>query len=111
MKNKKLTDISAELDKLYGAPGTARRAKFDEDAWNFYSSQILQDARKEAGVTQQELAEKIHATKSYISRVEHGIIIPSVGTFYRIINALGKRVDIVPISSATPVTDFAVLQE
>ena len=57
------------------------------------------------------MQEKIHATKSYISRVEHGIIIPSVGTFYRIINALGKRVDIVPVSSATPVTDFAVLQE
>lgn len=31
------TDISAELDNLYGAEGTAERAKFDEDAWNFYT--------------------------------------------------------------------------
>lgn len=45
-KNNQLTDISAELDTLYGAEGTAERAKFDEEAWNFYTSQILLDARK-----------------------------------------------------------------
>ena len=43
-----LTDISAELDKEFGAPGTPERAKFDEEAYAFYTSQILLDARKEA---------------------------------------------------------------
>lgn len=89
-----LTDISAELDALYGAEGTAERAKFDEEAWNFYTSQILLDARKEAKVTQAELAKRLSTTKSYISRVENGLINPSVGTFFRIINALGMRVDV-----------------
>lgn len=94
-KNNQLTDISAELDTLYGAEGTAERAKFDEEAWNFYTSQILLDARKEAKVTQSELARRINSTKSYISRVENGLVSPSVGTFFRIINALGMRVDVV----------------
>lgn len=91
----RLTDISAELDALYGAEGTAERAKFDDEAWNFYTSQILLDARKEAKVTQTELARRLSTTKSYISRVENGLINPSVGTFFRIINALGMRVDVV----------------
>ena len=54
-----LTDISAELDKEFGAPGTPERAKFDEEAYAFYTSQILLDARKEAGMTQSELADRL----------------------------------------------------
>lgn len=95
INNNQLTDISAELDALYGVEGTAERAKFDDEAWNFYTSQILLDARKEAKVTQTELARRLSTTKSYISRVENGLITPSVGTFFRIINALGMRVDVV----------------
>ena len=87
-KNGMITDISAELEKKFGAPGTPERAKFDEEAYAFY-------ARKEAKVTQLELAKRINATKSYISRIENGSINPSVGTFYRIMNALGLRVEIV----------------
>lgn len=90
-----ITDISAELDEEFGKPGTPERAKFDEEAYAFYTSQILLDARKEAKITQSELAKRIHVTKSYISRIEKGLIIPSVATFYRIMNALGMRIEIV----------------
>ena len=94
-KNDKIYDISAELDSLYGKAGTEKRAKFDDDAGNFYTSQILLEARKEAKVTQSELAKRLSLSKSYISRIENGLINPSVGTFFRIINALGMRVDVV----------------
>lgn len=94
-KNNNLFDVSAELDRLYGAEGTPERVQFDEEAWNFYTSQILLEARKEAKVTQSELAKRLSTTKSYISRVENGLINPSVGMFYRIINALGMRVEVV----------------
>ena len=46
-------------------------------------------------MTQAELAAKIHSTKSYISKLENGVIVPSVGAFYRIISALGLRVEVV----------------
>lgn len=94
-KKNMITDISAELDKEFGMPGTPEREQFEEEAYAFYTAQILLDARKEAKITQSELAKRINATKSYISRIENGTINPSVSTFYRIINALGMRIDIV----------------
>lgn len=93
--NHQINDYSAVLDRKYGKRGTAERAKFDEEAYAFYTSQILLDARKEAKMTQSELAERIHTTKSYISRIEKGLITPSVATFYRIMNVLGMRVEVV----------------
>ena len=90
-----IQDYSAVLNEKYGAPGTPERTQFDEEAYTFYTSQILLDARKEAKVSQSELARRIHATKSYISRIENGTITPSVATFYRIMNALGMRVEVV----------------
>lgn len=93
--NHQINDYSAELDRKYGAPGTKEREKFDEEAWNFYTGQILLEARKEAKVTQAELAERTQTTKSYISKIENGVITPSVGVFYRLIAALGMRVEVV----------------
>ena len=90
-----IRDYDKILDELYGKEGTPEREKFEEDAYAYYSGQILQNARKEAGVTQIELAKRTNTTKSYISRVENGMINPSVGMFYRLINALGMRIDIV----------------
>lgn len=90
-----MADYDLVLDKKFGKEGTPERIKAEDDAFSFYSSQILLDARKEAKVTQTELAKRINSTKSYISKVENGVITPSAGTFYRIINALGMRVEVV----------------
>ncbi|MBO4614063.1 MAG: helix-turn-helix transcriptional regulator [Bacteroidales bacterium] len=93
--NHQIKDYSAELDRKYGAVGTKEREQFDEEAWNFYTGQLLLELRKESKMTQEELAQRINSSKSYVSRIERGQIIPSVSVFYRIINALGLRVDIV----------------
>ncbi len=93
--NHKIVDYDAVLDAKFGKEGTPERARAEEAAYSFYSGQILQDARKEAKMTQKELAERTQTTKSYISKIENGVIIPSVGVFYRIIAALGMRVEVV----------------
>lgn len=72
-----------------------KNAGFDEEAYAFYTGQLLHDARKEAKVTQAELAKRINSTKSYISRVENGDIIPSVAKFWEMIISLGMRLEIV----------------
>ena len=92
--NHKIVDFSRQLDKEFGKPGTVERAQFDEEAYNFYTGLLLLEARKQAKVTQAELAEKAHTTKSYISRIENGSVNPSAGMFYRLIHSLGFRIDI-----------------
>lgn len=93
--NHQINDYSAVLERKYGKKGTSERAKFDEEAYTFYTSQILVEARKEVKMTQSELAKKVGTNKSYISKIEHGLIEPGVGLFLRIIDALGLKFDIV----------------
>ncbi|MDR2679344.1 MAG: helix-turn-helix domain-containing protein, partial [Tannerella sp.] len=72
------------LNDLYGAEGTPERESFKKEAYSYYTGQIIERTRKEANMTQTELAEKIGATKSYISRIERGRTEPKISTFYRI---------------------------
>ncbi len=92
----KIRDYSAVLDERYGVYGSKEREEFQEEAYAFYTSQILLDARKKAHLTQEELAKRIGANKSYISRIEKGYTIPSAATFYRILNAMGLTINIAP---------------
>ena len=86
--------VSEELNHYFGNPGTESRRKAEEQAWEEYNAQILLDARKESGMTQSELANKIGTDKSYISRVERGLTIPSISTFYRMVSAMGLSVEL-----------------
>ncbi len=92
--NKNLTSIDDMMDNLYGKAGTPEREQFRREAYAYCMGQVIHDARKSEKVTQEELAKRIGASKSYISRIEKGTIEPSVGTFYRIIDALGLRIEI-----------------
>ena len=95
VNDNQVRDYDVVLDTEFGAPGTPERVAAEEQAYAFYSGQIIRDARREEKVTQSELASRIGTTKSYISKIENGAMTPSVGTFYRIIGALGMRVEIV----------------
>ena len=66
-------------------------------AWEEYNAQILLEARKNAGLTQAELAQRIGADKGYISRVERGLTIPTVSTLYKIAAAMGMTVELRPM--------------
>lgn len=95
MKTKmQIYSVSEELNHYFGNPGTESRRKAEEQAWEEYNAQILLDARKESGMTQSELANKIGTDKSYISRVERGLTIPSISTFYRMVSAMGLSVEL-----------------
>ena len=95
MKTKIQTySVSEELNQFFGAHGTESRRKAEDQAWEEYNAQILLDARKESGMTQSELANKIGTDKSYISRVERGLTIPSISTFYRMVSAMGLSVEL-----------------
>ena len=67
--------------------------KGEEETSASYTGKIIERARKEANITQEELAKRMGSSKSYISRVETGRIEPKVSTFYRIASALGCSVE------------------
>ena len=95
--SKDIYDVSAMLDEVLGKEGSAERERNRERAWEEYNAQILLDARKNAHLTQSELAQRIGANKSYISKVERGLIVPSVATLYKIAAAMGLTVELRPI--------------
>ena len=87
-------NISAELDRTFGEKGTESRWLAEEKAWQEYDAQVLLDARKAAGMTQQALADKLQTSKSYISKVENGLVTPSISTFFRMLNAMGFSMEL-----------------
>lgn len=83
------------LDIKYGKTGIESRDKFEEKAQYFVISEMLKEARKEANMTQEQLAEKIGTKKSYISRLENGKCDIQLSTLYRIFEfGLGKRISL-----------------
>jgi DNA-binding XRE family transcriptional regulator len=67
----KLTSFSAHLDKEYGVKGTSTRDEYEQEFEIFKLGVILQELRKEKGLTQEQLADKCGTTKTYISRIEN----------------------------------------
>jgi len=96
-KIRKYPTVNESFDLEYGKAGTVSREKFTEQANAFYTGQLIENARKDAHLTQDELATRIVSNKSYISRIENGKTELKVSTFYRIAAALGLSVDLNPL--------------
>lgn len=93
MKNVKTFDQL--LDEKYGKKGTEKRDRFDADSLAFRIGVMLKEARVEANMTQEELAEKTGTKKSYISRIERGLSDIQISTYHKLIEiGLGKQLNI-----------------
>ena len=91
----KITTFDEHLDKQYGKKGTPTREQFEAESMAFRLGELLKEARKEASLTQEELALKTGTKKSYISRIESGKSEIQLSTFYRILKlGLGKELEI-----------------
>lgn len=93
MKN--ITTFDEHLDQRYGKIGSVKRTEFEIKAKSFAIGEILRDARKEAHMTQDQLADKTGTQKSFISRIENGHSDIQLSTLYRIVEiGFGKRVNL-----------------
>ena len=54
--------------------------------------QAVRDKRKEAGLTQERLAERADLSTIFISRIERGVESPTLDNLVKIARALGVRV-------------------
>ena len=70
-KYKKVTNFEELIEVEHGKIGTESRNRYEENAQMFIISEMLKEARKEARMTQEQLAEKVGTKKSYISKLEN----------------------------------------
>lgn len=83
-KNKIIT-LEQFKDKHFGKRGTAKRDELEAGYENFKIGVLIHEARLEKGLTQEELAEKVGTTKSYISKIENNIKEVRLSTLQRIV--------------------------
>jgi HTH-type transcriptional regulator / antitoxin HipB len=95
MKKKNLTGLDELTDKYFGAKGTPGRNKFEKGFEKFKLGVMLQQAREEKGLTQEQLAELAGTNKSYISKIEKDLKDIRFSTLQRIVTeGLGGRLEI-----------------
>ena len=84
--NNNLTSFTGHLDSQYGKRGTAKREQYEEEFESFKLGAMLQELRKEQGLTQEQLAIKCGTTTTYISRIENNASDIRLSTLMRIIH-------------------------
>ncbi len=92
---KHVTTFEDHLTNRYGKRGTSKRTEFEIKAKAFLIGEVIKEERKNANLTQEQLAEKIGAKKSFISRIENGKTDIQLSTLYRLLEfGLGKTVEL-----------------
>lgn len=81
------------IEKEHGSIGSDSRNEYEEHAQMFIISEMLKLARKEANMTQEQLAEKAGTKKSYISKIENAKGNIQLSTLIRIFEkGLNRRI-------------------
>jgi len=94
-EEKNLTTLNEFIDKKVGKKGTKKRDKFETEYETFKLGVLIQQARQEKGLTQEEVAELSGTNKSYISKLEKDLKDVRFSTLQRIITeGLGGHLEI-----------------
>ena len=94
-KTNNLITLDQFKDKHYGKRGTSKREDLEAGYENFKIGVLLHEARIEKGLTQEELAEKVGTTKSYISKIENNVKEVRISTLQKIVEVgLGGRLQL-----------------
>lgn len=94
-KEKDITTFEEYLDEKYGKIGTKARINFDIKSKAFAIGEIIKDERKQANMTQDQLAKRTGTRKSFISRIENGHSDIQLSTLYKLIEqGLGKKINL-----------------
>jgi ribosome-binding protein aMBF1 (putative translation factor) len=94
LKKMNLTPIEDLITEDFGAVGTPERDQFEMECDAFVIGEQLKDERLKAGLTQEQLADKIGTKKSFISRVERGRADIQLSTLVKLFRGLGRRVSV-----------------
>ena len=94
-KNSTMKTLDNLIEEEYGKEGTAKRDKFEEGYESFKVGFLIQQARIEKGLTQQELADKCGTNKGYISKIENNLKEVRISTLQKIVKlGLGGNLEL-----------------
>ncbi|MEQ9376984.1 MAG: helix-turn-helix transcriptional regulator [Imperialibacter sp.] len=94
-KKSNIMTLDQFKNKHFGEVGTPKRDDLEESYENFKIGALIHEARLERGLTQEELAQKVGTTKSYISKIENNIKEVRLSTLKKIVElGLGGQVDL-----------------
>ena len=94
-KKNNLKSLDQFVDENYGKKGTSRRDKFEKGYESFKLGYMIQQARLEKGMTQEELAAKCGTNKGYISKIENNVKEARLSTLQKIVElGLGGHLDL-----------------
>ena len=82
---KQVKSFDQLLEEKYGKKGTEKRDLYEADSLAFRLGVMLKEARLQAHLTQEELADKTGTKKSYISRIERGLSDIQLSTYQKLI--------------------------
>jgi DNA-binding XRE family transcriptional regulator len=92
---KVITTFEEHLDQRLGKIGTEKRNEFEIKAKAFAIGELLREARIEAHLTQEELAQKTGTRKSFISRIENGHTDIQLSKLYKLVEiGFGKQINL-----------------
>ena len=89
-----LTPIEELITEDFGAVGTPEREQFDMECDAFIIGEQLKEERRKAGLTQEQLADRIGTKKSFISRVERGRADIQLSTLVKLFRGVGRRISV-----------------
>lgn len=94
-ENNNLTSLDAFIDDKYGKAGNPKRDAFEKGFEAFKIGALIQQARQERGMTQEELAQKCGTNKGYISKIENNIKEVRLSTLQKIVEVgLGGHLEL-----------------
>lgn len=96
MKNENnLKTLDQFVDEQYGKVDNKKRDKFEKGYETFKLGFLIQQARLEKGLTQEELAAKCGTNKGYISKVENNLKEIRISTLQKIVElGLGGHLEL-----------------
>ena len=94
-KTNDITTLEQHLQNQYGKKGSPGRDAFEEGFEAFKLGVMLQELRREEGLTQTQLAERCGTSKTYISRIENNASDIRLSTLTRILrDGFGKKLKV-----------------
>ena len=85
MKANNPKSINDHFDLKYGKVGTDSRTDFEQNAEAYLIAELVKEKRKEANLTQQELAERLNVKRTYISKIERAVGDIRISTLRKIV--------------------------